>query len=74
MGVNHQEVVFLPFNHDYPFILHQKEYLNVLTDVNIPGFIDLELRKCDQTTPTLSYTFDYDGFIKGEYLYEAVLT
>jgi hypothetical protein len=54
--------------------LHQKEYINVLADVNIPGFIDLEIKKCDQSTPSLAYTFDYDGFMKGEYLYEAVLT
>ena len=23
MGINHQEVVLLPFNHDYPFQLHK---------------------------------------------------
>ncbi len=54
--------------------MHQKEYINVLADVNIPGFIDLEIKKCGQSTPSLAYTFDYDGFMKGEYLYEAVLT
>ena len=64
----------MPFDHEYPFVLHPNEYLNILTDVNIPGFIDLEVRKCDQSTPTLGYTFDYDSFIKGEYMYEAMLT
>ncbi len=59
MGINHQEVIFLPFNHEYPFQLHKNEYLNVLSDVNNPGFIDMYVKKCDQSVPILKYTFDY---------------
>lgn len=65
MGINHQEVLFLPFNHEYPFQLHKNEYLNILADVNIPGFIELHIKKCDQSSPSFSYTFDYDSFVKG---------
>lgn len=45
----------------------------MLADVNNPGFIDLFLKKCDQSLPSVRYTFDYEGFMKGEFLYEAAL-
>jgi hypothetical protein len=73
MGINHQEVIFLPFNHEFPLQLHPLEYLNILIDVNIPGFIELKVRKCDQSVPSLRYTFNYDGFIKGDYMYLTAL-
>ena len=73
MGINHQEVIFLPFNHEYPFQLHKEEYLNILSDVNIPGFIELQVKKCDQSSPMLGYTFDYESFMKGEFLYRGAL-
>ena len=49
MGINHQEVILLPFNHEFPFQLHKKEELNILVDVNIPGFLELSIRKCDRS-------------------------
>lgn len=45
----------------------------MLADVNNPGFIDLLIKKCDQSVPSVRYTFDYEGFMKDEYLYETVL-
>lgn len=65
--------MLLPFNHEYPFQLKKDQYLNVLADVNNPGFIEFHIKKCDQSNPTFRYTFDYDSFIKGEYMYKGVL-
>jgi hypothetical protein len=63
----------LPFDHDYPFQLHKKEELNILVDVNIQGFLDLNIKKCDRSEPHFGYTFDYDSFIKGEFMYSTKL-
>ena len=37
----------------------------MLIDVNNPGYLKISIRKCDESNPTFSYTFDYDGFSKG---------
>lgn len=47
VGINHQEVILLPFNHEFPFPLHKKESINLLIDVNNPGYLKLTIRKCD---------------------------
>jgi hypothetical protein len=71
IGINHQEVVLLPFNHEFPFPLHKKETINFLIDVNNPGYLKLSIKKCDESEPEFSYTFDYDGFQKGEFTYSS---
>ncbi len=45
----------------------------MLVDVNNVGYLKIILRKCDESNPQFSYTFDYDGFQKGEFTYESVL-
>jgi hypothetical protein len=50
-----------------------KEEINILVDVNIPGFLELEIKKCDKSEPTFGYTFDYDSFIKNEFMYVSKL-
>ena len=61
--------MFLPFNHEYPLQLHKGEYLNILADVNIPGYIELHIKKCDQSSPAFGYTFDYSDFLSNKYMY-----
>jgi hypothetical protein len=73
MGINHQEVILLPFDHEFPFQLHKGEALNILADVNIPGFLDISIKKCDRAEPSFAYSFDYDGFIKEQFMYETTL-
>lgn len=65
LGINHQEVILLPFDHDFSFPLHKKQDINLLVDVNNPGYVKLTIRKCDESNPEFGYTFDYDGFSKG---------
>jgi hypothetical protein len=64
IGINHQEVIYLPFNHDFPFSLHKSESINLLVDVNNPGYLKITIRKCDESNPKFGYTFDYDSFQK----------
>lgn len=45
----------------------------MLVDINNPGYLKLSLRKCDESNPEFSYTFDYEGFQKGEFTYTSIL-
>jgi hypothetical protein len=74
MGINHQEVILLPFDHEFPFQLHKGEQLNILVDVNIPGFLEMSIKKCDRSEPNFAYSFDYNGFIKEEFMYNSKLS
>ena len=69
MGINHQEIMILPFDKEYPFVLHQNENINFLVEISNPGYISIVVRKCDESSPTFSYTYDYDGFQSGDYTY-----
>lgn len=57
--------MILPFNREYPFILHQDEEVNFLVELSNPGHIAMTVRKCDESNPNFAYTFDYDGFQEG---------
>jgi hypothetical protein len=39
--------MFLPLNHDYPFELHESDYIHFLVDVNKLGFLKITLKKWD---------------------------
>lgn len=65
--------MFLPFDHEYPFSLHNGEDLNFLVENSQAGFIEVTIRKCDQSKPTFSYVQHYDNFVKGEFDNELIL-
>ena len=62
MIVNHQELIILPLDVEFPFSMSKGETINLLADVNNPGYLLLTIRKCDETSPDFGYTFDYDSF------------
>jgi hypothetical protein len=45
----------------------------MLIDVNNPGYVKMTVRKCDESNPEISYTFDYEAFQKGEFTHTEVL-
>ncbi len=49
IGVNHQEVLFLPYDIDFPFPLANMENVNFLLDVQNKGYLLLTLKKCDES-------------------------
>ena len=65
----HQELVILPFDQEFPFELHKNETINLISDVNNPGYLLVTVRKCDQSSPEFGYTFDYDSFQKSQFEY-----
>lgn len=64
LGINHQEIMILPFQVEFPFILHKGEKLTFLVELSNAGYIEIITRKCDESNPVFSYTFDYDAFQK----------
>lgn len=54
--------MILPFDKEYPFVLHSGEHVNFLVELSNPGYISMVVRKCDESSPTFAYTYDYDGF------------
>lgn len=69
----HQELVILPFDQEFPFELHKGETINLMTDVNNPGYLLITIRKCDQSSPEFGYTFNYDSFQKSQFQYTTTL-
>lgn len=65
--------MILPFDVEFPFILHENEAIAFLVELSNNGYIEIITRKCDESNPTFSYTFDYDAFQKGEFTYESEL-
>jgi len=72
--INHQELIILPFEQEFPYELKKGEVISFLADVNNPGYLLVTIRKCDKSSPDFGYTFDYDSFQKGEFEYLTSLT
>lgn len=64
LGINHQEIMILPFDLEFPFILHRSERTSFIVELSNPGYLEIVIRKCDESNPVFSYTFDYDSFQK----------
>jgi len=39
IGINHQEIMFLPLGHEYPFAIHQSENIHFVVELSHPGFL-----------------------------------
>jgi hypothetical protein len=42
-------------------------------EVGQPGFIEVIIRKCDESDPTFSYAYNYESFIKKEFANQIAL-
>lgn len=73
LGINHQEIMILPFENEYPFVLHSNQSIHFLVELSNNGYIQIVTRKCDESNPTFSYTFDYDAFQKEQFSYQVEL-
>ena len=59
LGINNQEVIFLPFNHEFPVKINRNESINVVINSPFSIFMEITIKKCGESSLTLSYTFDY---------------
>lgn len=39
LGINHQEIMILPFENEYPFVLHSNESIHFLVELSNDGYI-----------------------------------
>ncbi len=67
LGINHQEIMILPFDQDLPLEINPKEDISLMVEIRNSGYLELEIKKCLDCSPYFSYTFDYDGFQKGDF-------
>jgi|JI61114C2RNA_FD_contig_31_3971646_length_449_multi_1_in_0_out_0_1 hypothetical protein len=65
--------MILPYDVEFPFILHSQEKVHFLVEIKNPGYIEIVVRKCDESNPSFSYTFDYDSFQKEDFVYSIEL-
>ena len=65
--------MILPYDKEYPFVLHKSETINFLVEVSNPGYIMMTVRKCDESNPDFAYTTDYDGFQSGDFALQTTL-
>lgn len=45
-----------------------------MCEIANPGNIYITIRKCDESSPTFSYTYNYTGFQNNDFFYEMELS
>lgn len=70
IGVNNREIIYLPFDHEFPIELAPKEYIYLVLNTAVGGYVKVTFSKCGISYPFIGYTEDYDEFIKEDYSIE----
>jgi hypothetical protein len=70
-SVNHKELIYLPLGFDYLIKLHPQEALHLIIDRPDSEYLELKLRKCDSSRPSLYYTNNAQEFKNGVFSAEA---
>lgn len=68
--MNNREIIYLPFEHEYPIELGVSEYLYLVLNFAVEGYVKLTFSKCSISYPFISYTDDYNEFINEDYTIE----
>lgn len=72
MTINDEEIILLPLYHNLPLQVDKEGRVNLLVKNNEEGFIELLIKKCDDSNPTLAYSLDSSNFLNEIYDYESV--
>jgi hypothetical protein len=64
-SINHQELVYLPLGFEYLIKLRAGEFLSLAVDSPTSEYLEVRIKKCDESTPTLLYTNDAREFKRG---------
>lgn len=59
LGINNQEIIYLPFNHEFPLQLNKGEFIYLVINSPFQAFMDIFIKKCGESTISVSYTTDY---------------
>ncbi len=64
-SINHLEMVYLPLGFEYLIKLKNGEFLNLAVDNPETEYLEVRVKKCDESMPTLLYTNDAKEFKRG---------
>ena len=67
LGINHREIMILPLEKEFPFLLHPYEDNYFIVEISRPGYLEMVVRKCNEGTPSIAYTFNYADFQAGQF-------
>jgi hypothetical protein len=70
IGVNTKQIMYLPFDHEFPIQLSKVDMMDIILNVIYQGYVKLTISKCGSSSPNIGYTTDYDDFIKYEFAEE----
>lgn len=60
LGVNNREIMYLPFDHEFPVYLSKSEFVYIVLNNAATGYIRISFTKCDESQPFIGYTMDYN--------------
>ncbi len=46
LGINNQEIIYLPFNHEFPVQLNKGEFIYIAINSPFQAFLDVDVKKC----------------------------
>ncbi len=67
MGINNQEIIYLPFNHEFPLQLSKGDFIYLIISSPFQAFMDIEVKKCGESVLTIAHTANYQDFLKEEF-------
>jgi hypothetical protein len=74
LGINNREIIYLPFDHEFPVYLTRADHIFLVLNTAIAGYIKISFSKCDESQPYIAYTLDYSEFINEDFQVEEQMT
>lgn len=69
VAIHDEEIIFLPLGYSLPLGIEPDGAVNLLVDNNEEGFIELIIKKCDESYPKIAYSLSPQDFMKQIYDY-----
>lgn len=67
IGVNNREIIYLPFDHEFPIELAASEYIYLVLNTAGEGYVRMMFSKCSISYPSIAYTTNYQDFLAEDY-------
>ena len=74
LGINNREIIYLPFEHQFPLHLAQTQFIYIVLNTHVAGYVKLSISKCDESYPFIGYTLDYNEFVNEDFQVEEQMT
>ncbi len=74
LGINNREIIYLPFEHQFPLHLAKTQFIYIVLNTHVAGYVKLSISKCDESYPFIGYTLDYNEFVNEDFQVEEQMT